>query len=156
MAVTGWIEASWIAQTLRGSGDVYMAVNAAHILGIGLLAGAIIPLDLRLLGLGGKYPLQVLAPFLSRCAAFGLALAMLTGAALWAVRPADYLGNAAFGWKMALLAAALIIAGLQHLSPGWRGVVSEGRVSWPARMMAGASLACWLAVLLAGRWIGFL
>ncbi|AXE66020.1 DUF2214 domain-containing protein [Hyphomonas sp. CACIAM 19H1] len=156
MAVTGWIEASWIAQALRGSGDVYMAVNAAHILGIGLLVGAIIPLDLRLLGLGRSYPLQVLAPFLSRCAALGLALALLTGAALWAVRPADYLGNAAFVWKMALLAAALVIVGLQHLSPGWRRVLAEGTVSLPVRLMAAASLACWLSVLLAGRWIGFL
>lgn len=154
--MTGWIEASWIAQALRGSGDVYMAVNAAHILGIGLLVGAIIPLDLRLLGFGRQYPLQVLASFLSRCAATGLALAMLTGAALWAVRPEDYLGNAAFVWKMALLAAALLIVSLQHIGPGWRRVVSEGTVSLPVRLMAAASLACWLAILLAGRWIGFL
>ena len=156
MAPPGWIEASWIAETLRSSSDVYMAVNAAHILGIGLLAGAIIPLDLRLLGLGRKWPLQVLAPFLSRCAAWGLTLAILTGAALWTVRPAEYLGNTAFVVKMLLLALALGVAGLQHLAPGWRRVLSEGTVSLPVRLLAGASLACWLSVLLAGRWIGFL
>ncbi|ABI76915.1 putative membrane protein [Hyphomonas neptunium ATCC 15444] len=156
MALPGWIEASWIAETLRSSSDVYMAVNAAHILGIGLLVGAIIPLDLRLLSVGRKWPLQVLAPFLSQCAAWGLALAILTGAALWAVRPAEYLGNTAFVVKMLLLALALGLVGLQHLGRGWRGVLSEGTVSLPVRLLAGASLACWLSILLAGRWIAFL
>lgn len=155
MTLLDWIEASWLADALRRNGDAYMLVNAAHILGLGLLIGAIIPLDLRLLGLGARAPLQVLATFLSRCAALGLGLAVLTGAALWAVRPEDYLGNSAFLWKMALLAVALAVAGLQHVGPGWRRVVSDGTVGTHVRLLASISLGCWLAVLLAGRWIGF-
>lgn len=157
MAFLGWIEASWLAQALQANGNAYMAVNAAHILGLALLAGAIIPLDLRLLcALGRSAPLQVLAPFLSRCAAAGLLLAMLTGAALWSVRPEDYLGNAAFLWKMAIFALAITVAGVQHLSPGWRRVLAEGTAGPGVRVLAGASLVCWLSMLIAGRWIGFL
>ena len=45
-ALEGWP----IAVLLRGSSVVYLLVNAAHILFIGLLLGAIVTLDLRLLG----------------------------------------------------------------------------------------------------------
>lgn len=50
MDFVAWIEGAALARTLRGSGNPYMVVNAAHILGIGLLLGAILPLDLRILG----------------------------------------------------------------------------------------------------------
>lgn len=156
MALPGWIETNWIAEALRQHGDLYMAVNAAHILGLALLIGAIIPLDLRLLGAWRSVPVQVVAPFLSRCAMAGLILAAMTGVMLWSVQPEAYLGNAAFRWKMFLLVAALVTAGLQHAGPGWRRVVDEGEVSASVRAFAGLSLFCWLAVLLAGRWIGFL
>jgi hypothetical protein len=49
-------------------------VNATHILGIGLI-GAILPLDLRLIGLLSSPPLETVAPFLLRAASIGLALA---------------------------------------------------------------------------------
>ena len=37
-----------IASLLRGSGTAYLLVNATHILGLALLIGSILPLDLRL------------------------------------------------------------------------------------------------------------
>lgn len=64
-----WPGALW----LQRSGTAYLLVSAAHILGIGLLVGAILPLDLRLLGLLRAAPLAVLAPFLTRVAGCGLA-----------------------------------------------------------------------------------
>lgn len=64
-----WLQATLPAATLRRSGTLYMVVNAAHILAIGLLVGAILPLDLRLAGFFRKVPVEILAPFLSRAAA---------------------------------------------------------------------------------------
>ena len=74
-AIGGWPGASWLQQ----SATAYLFVNAAHILGLAVLLGAILPLDLRLLGLFRRFPLEVLGPFLVRCAAAGLGLALLTG-----------------------------------------------------------------------------
>ena len=91
MSVVEWIGAWPGAVWLRDSGTAYLFVNAAHILGVGLLVGAIIPLDLRLLGLFRHAPLAVLAPFLSRAAATGAVLAILTGLWLFSVKPAEYL-----------------------------------------------------------------
>ncbi len=53
---------------LRGSVIAYACVNAAHILGLGLLIGAVTALDLRLLGAFRQVPLGPLADMLARIA----------------------------------------------------------------------------------------
>ena len=52
------------AALLRGSGPAYAAVSGAHILGIGLLLGAALPMDLRLIGAFSRVPQSVIVPFL--------------------------------------------------------------------------------------------
>lgn len=145
-AIGAWPGAIWLQQ----SATAYLFVNAAHILGIAVLLGAILPLDLRLLGCFRKYPAEVLVPFLVRSAAVGLGLALLTGAWLFSVKPGEYLANAAFQWKLGLLALALVNVGWQHW--GMRGGV---QASPAVRARAGFSLSLWVSVLVAGRWIGF-
>jgi len=149
--IAGWPGAQW----LRASSFAYPFVNAAHILGIGLLLGAILPLDLRLLGLFNAVPLRVIGPFLSRAAAVGAGLAALTGLWLFSVQPADYLGNPAFQVKAGLLALAVINIIAQHLGPQYREAVGGGRIGTMVRVHATLSVVLWLSVLVAGRWIGF-
>ncbi|WP_332683510.1 DUF6644 family protein [Bosea sp. (in: a-proteobacteria)] len=143
------------AALIRQSGTAYLFVNAAHILGIGLLVGAILPLDLRLLGFFRTAPLAAIGDFLSRAAAFGLALALTTGFWLFTVKPAEYLANDAFLWKLGLLALAMVNIGLQHAG-GFRKALAAGEVTAAIRIRAAASTMLWLGALLAGRWIGFL
>jgi len=145
-AIAGWPGAEW----LRQSATAYLFVNAAHILGIALLLGAILPLDLRLAGFLRRQPIEVLAPFLVRCAAAGLCFAVLTGAWLFSVKPDEYLANPAFRWKLVLLALALVNVGFQHW--GTRGGI---HVSPAVRARATLSVCLWISVLIAGRWIGF-
>ena len=144
-AIGGWPGASWLQQ----SATAYLFVNAAHILGLAMLLGAVLPLDLRLLGLFRRFPIEVLGPFLVRCAAAGLGLALLTGTWLFSVKPDEYLANPAFRWKLLLLTFVLINVGLQHRSPGFM------HSSAAVRVRAGISLGLWLSALVAGRWIGF-
>jgi hypothetical protein len=143
------------AVLLQRSGTAYLLVNAAHILGIGLLVGAILPLDLRLLGLFRAVPLPVLGPFLSRAAATGAVLAIVTGLWLFTVKPGEYLANSAFLAKAALLALALANVALQHGSRGFALAVAGGEVQPRVRLVALGSMLLWVAVLVAGRWIGF-
>ena len=147
-ALSAWPGAVWLQQ----SGTAYLFVNAAHILGIGLLLGGILPLDLRLMGLFGRTPLEILGPFLTRVAASGLAIALLTGAWLFTVNPAEYWVNDAFRWKAVLLGAAFINVVFQHrVTDTIRWIPTT-----VTRIRAGLSLGLWLGVLVAGRWIGFL
>lgn len=156
MPLVEWIGGWPGAVFIRDSGTAYLLVNATHILGVGLLVGAIIPLDLRLLGLFRHAPLAVLAPFLSRAAATGAVLAIVTGLWLFSVKPGEYLGNAAFLWKAGLLAVALANVVLQHANRHFAAAVAGGELRPTVRLVAACSILFWLSVLVAGRWIGFL
>ena len=156
MPLVEWIGAWPGAVWLRDSGTAYLFVNAAHILGVGLLVGAIIPLDLRLLGLFRYASLAVLAPFLSRAAAAGAVLAIVTGLWLFSVKPGEYLGNGAFLWKAGLLVVALANVALQHGNHRFAIAVAGGELPSAVRLVALCSILLWLSVLVAGRWIGFL
>lgn len=141
------------AVLLQRSGTAYLFVNAAHILGIGLLLGSILPLDLRLAGVLRASALPSIGPVLIRTAAVGLALALATGLWLFTVKPGEYLGNSAFLIKLGLLALALGNIALQHR--GLRPVLAGGKIGARVRLLAALSALLWLCVLVAGRWIGF-
>ena len=144
------------AVLLQRSGTAYLFVNAAHIASVGLLIGGILPLDLRLAGVLRGVPLSAIGPFLSRSAAVGVALAIATGLWLFTVKPTEYLANEAFLWKMGLLALALINVVVQHANRHYRRALEGGAVHSSVRVTAICSAMLWLAVLVAGRWIGFL
>lgn len=156
LAVVEWIGHWPGARWLQQSGTAYLFVNAAHILGLGLLLGAILPLDLRLVLGRPQAALSVLAPIAIRTAATGLAVAVLTGAWLFSVSPADYLENTAFRWKLLLLTLALVNVVVQHRQ--WRSLglpSATHALPMRVRVLAGVSALLWIATLIAGRWIGF-
>jgi hypothetical protein len=156
MELVQWIGLWPGAVLLRRFWVAYLFVNAAHILGIGLILGSILPLDLRLLGLFRWAPLAVLGPLLTRSAAAGVALAFLTGLWLFSVRPAHYLANAAFLSKLVLIALALTNVVLQHRNHHFRQALQTGQIHPSLRLAALVSALLWLSALIAGRWIGFL
>src|SRR5262249_41508379 len=142
-----WIGAWPGAVLLRASGTAWLLVDAAHILGVGLLVGAIVPLDLRLVGLFRGLPLALIVPFLSRAAAVGAALAVATGLWLFSMKPAEYLANDAFLWKAGLLALALANVAVQHANRGYAQALTGGAVRLTVRLAAIGSILMWLSVL---------
>ncbi|AIC26348.1 DUF2214 domain-containing protein [Rhizobium sophoriradicis] len=156
IAVLEWLSATMPAVALRRSATLYMFVNAGHILSIGLLVGAILPLDLRLAGCFRKVPAEIIAPFLSRAAGVGLAAAVVTGFCLFSVRAVEYAANPAFLTKLVLIGLGLLNLLAVHLGQGWKTLIATGLIRHGLRFSAALSAATWIAALLAGRWIGFL
>lgn len=150
------LAASPIAALLRGSGTAYLLVSASHILGIALLIGSILPLDLRLAGAFPRTPLPVIAPLLRGTALVGLSLAVITGFILFTANPGEYATNTGFRIKLLLLALAVLNATLVTRSRAWAQVLSGAAPTKALRLMAALSAILWLSILLAGRWIGFL
>ena len=130
-------------------------MNAAHILGIGLLVGGILPLDLHLIGLLRSSSLAVVGSLLLRVASTGLALALLTGLWLFSVKPHEYVTNPAFLTKLGLLAFALVNVALQHWGGRLRAALDGQGLHPRVRIVAALSALLWLSVLVAGPWIGF-
>lgn len=150
--MAGWPAAAF----LRGSVAAYALVNAAHIMGIGLLFGAIATLDLRLLGAFPGHPVAHLGPPLRRAAAGGLALAAGTGLLLFTTRPLAYAANPAFLAKLGLVAFGLLNVALLTRGRHWRAALAGAPVHPAVQGAALASLLAWAGAILAGRWIGFL
>ncbi len=146
--ILGVFEGSALAVALRGSTWAYPLVNAAHILGIALLVGAITPLDLRLMGVWRRTTLEELSRILIPVAAVGLALAMGAGALLFVTRAGEYAASSLFLAKIGLLTLGLSnVAGFRLL--GKRN--SEAT----RRLFGTTSLAIWIAVLILGRLVGY-
>jgi hypothetical protein len=152
------LQGTGFATALRQSFWVYPIVNAGHIVGLALLFGAIVPLDLRLLGVWRQVPLAALGRILLPVAIAGLVLAVSTGALLFSVRAGEYVAMPLFWLKFSLIAAAVANALLLRLSLAWTvHEQSELAGTLPRLQLAGAlSLGLWLAVIVAGRMIGYL
>ena len=151
------LQASGLSASLRASVWLYPLVNTGHVVGIALLFGAIVPLDLRLAGGFRSTPVKPLADTLIPVAVVGLVLALSTGALLFATRPLDYVAEPLFGIKLALLGAAVLNALLLRRQPRWRwlGIEPDAppRRSW--RVHGWLSILLWLGVISAGRLIGY-
>jgi hypothetical protein len=146
----GALEATDIARYLRRARWGYALLNAGHIFGIAMLVGALVPLDLRLMGLAWRRtPLPLVERLLRPTAAAGLGLAAATGFLLFASNAGEYAATRLFQLKMALVAlgaahALVHVRGFGHLSP--------------ARQRIGGfvSAVVWIAALICGRLLGFL
>ena len=136
----------------------YGVVNLGHILGIAMLFGAILILDLRMLGAWRALPLAALSRASVSAAAAGLTLAILTGIPMLATKAGDYIGNPFLLIKFPAIALALLNVIVLHRSAAWRAhrvralsPPEEGRLA----VHAALSLGLWLTVITAGRMIGY-
>lgn len=138
---------------LKASFYAYPLVNALHILAIGMLVGAVVLMDLRILGLARGVEREPFLRLMRVTAALAFAVAVLTGLALFSVRAREYAVNPAFQAKLALL----VLAGLNFGAFHWIAAPAAGApCRQAARALAALSIGLWLAVLVAGRFIGFL
>ena len=152
------LEATALASTLRDSVWVYPLVNAGHILGVALLVGSIIPLDLRLLCAWRSVPLAPLWRVLTRTAAAGLGLAIVFGSLLSITRATEYAASGFFIAKMAVVAAATVNAlALRIVAPDELSRMQSVPVkpSRRIRLAGGLSLVAWVTALTLGRLVGY-
>lgn len=149
-AVAATVEGLALAEWLRYSRWGYATVNTVHVFGIALLVGAVVPLDLRLLGFWRSVELGPLYRVLSRAAATGLAVAIASGLLLFAVRATEYAALDLFLVKIALVGAGLALAAILHFGADLPRLAPARQ-----RVVGAISLLLWPAVLVCGRLIAF-
>lgn len=155
----GWLEASALGESLRGAGVwVYGFVNLGHVLGVSMLVGAVIVLDLRLLGMWRAVPLQAIAVPTVPLAALGFALAATSGICMISVNGTEYIDNPFLLLKFPAIGVGLINALIVSFLPAWKQMgVRElsSRERRQLRLAGGISLLSWLAALTGGRMLGY-
>jgi hypothetical protein len=144
-----------LAVVLKNSVWIYPFVNTAHVVGIALLFGAIVPYDLRLLGLWPSVDAAALGRVLLPVAMTGFIVTVGAGGLLFITRAGDYLASPFFLAKMAMLALAVSSAGAALLLGPRMAPTRQGSTDPRLRLLAGLSILVWLAVITLGRLIGY-
>jgi hypothetical protein len=123
-------------------------VETFHIVGMTLLLGSVLILNLSILGVGLKKPAELakdVAPFFL----VGLATMLTTGIPMFMTSAAYYGPNPAFKIKMSVLVCAILLQVAIHKIPGMYAGRLLGKVT------AFLALLCWFTVAYAGRAIAF-
>ena len=132
-------------------------LESIHVLSSALLVGAILMVDLRLLGLAAlTYRASRMIEELIPWAWGAFCVATVTGVGMFMTRASAYIENPAFQIKLALLLLAGVNLALFQFRT-FRDIESwDNSAVTPvaARVAGAASLLLWAGVILAGRWIG--
>ena len=134
---------------LRAHVWAYPALEVVHIVGIALLLGNLMALEIRVWGGAAALPVKALARLSLGIALAGFALAAASGLLMFATQPAELLANRSFVLKMGLLTAAGCNAAWFH------GRGSLDKLDLVARIQMWVSTAIWLGVVACGRWIAY-
>lgn len=146
-----WLEGTALAQWVGLSLYAYPALLAIHITGLAIVVGIFFMRDLSLLGV-----VKVLAPpdfqKPGRLAYAGFLLNAVSGFMLFTSQASIFAASTSFRFKIAFIALGMILA--------WQiqkrlATVSEV-VSPNIRLLAAASLVCWISAIIAGRLIAYL
>jgi hypothetical protein len=138
--------AAWIS----ASTWAYPALEAMHIVGISMLVGSLLLLELRVWGFGVAIPVRDLSRLALSVSVAGFGLAAFSGLLMFASQPGELLANRAFLVKMGVLTVAGTNAALFHARDGLT------RLDAVARVQTAASVGLWIAVIILGRWIAYL
>ena len=136
----------------------YGVINLVHILGIILLFGSILILDVRLLGAWRQIPLAALSRPTTTMAQVGFILAVCSGIPMITVKSTDYIGNPFLLIKFPAIALALLNVWLVHRSPAWQAHRTRDLLPDERHRLAGGaalSLVFWLTAITSGRMIGY-
>jgi len=153
-----WLGHTSFSILIRRSTWAFATIEIVHLLGLAILGGAILIVDLRLLGVGmrrqsvSRTARELLPLLLS-----GLGAMLVSGALMLSAFPMKYYHSPAFRLKMVLLLLAIGFYFTLHLRVVKPSADdgAETRPSIWSKAAALASLALWLGVGLAGRAIGF-
>jgi hypothetical protein len=149
-------QTSW-AQDIAGSW-LFPLLETVHVFALVAVLGAIAVVDWRLIGFSSR---DVSVVRLSRQALpwtwAGFVLAVVSGALMFVGQAEEYVTNPAFQLKLLLMALAGLNMAAFHVFT-WKSVPAWDTRSAPpmaARAAGALSLAFWIGVVAAGRWIAF-
>jgi hypothetical protein len=149
LPVFEWMESTTVAQTIRHSAKLIALLESIHLIGLTLLLGTILMVDLSLLGLGiGRSPASRIARELKGWTAAGLVIMLLSGPLILSSEAIRCYKTPAFWTKMVLLGIAVTFHFTIHKSVVFEEPPApRQRAEWTAWL----SLGLWTSVALAGK-----
>jgi hypothetical protein len=154
-----WLQGSLLGHAMRESGVwTYGVVNLVHIVGVASLFGAVLLLDLRLLGAWRSISLTAITIPTVPIATTGFCIAATSGVCLFATRATEYAGNPFLYIKFCAIALGILNVLVLNLSSAWQAHRTRElsrREQSQLATVGGISLICWSTAIMAGRMIGY-
>ena len=148
-----WCNDTAVGTAVRESAWLFPVIEVFHLLALAVLGGAVLSVDLRLLGLGmTAVPVPRLAAAVRPWLLSSLVVIFVSGGLLFLSEALKCYENPAFWLKLAFLSLALLFAAFVRTR--W---IRDENESSPAggRLVALVSITLWTGVGVAGRSIGF-
>jgi hypothetical protein len=150
----------WLAQThigisMRDATWAFAIVEIVHLIALAIFGGAVLLLDLRLMGIGftSQSASRVAREFLPITLG-GIAVMFLTGTLLLASGPMRYYYNTPFRIKMWLFFFAVIVHFTLQIKVARRNRTQD-RATLGQKAAGAISLLLWSSIGIAGRAIGY-
>ena len=143
-----------MSQAYRDSLYLFAITQCLHLLAIATFMGAILIVDLRLLGLGvGQQSRAEIARNAQRILLWAGLAVLVTGIPQFTTNALSYSRSPLFIYKMWLIAAALVYTVTLRRSVA---NADEGRLSpWVSGIVGAVSIALWMGVTIGGRFITY-
>jgi hypothetical protein len=154
-AVLNTVEQTGLSMWLRNSDSIFgfYFVLLLHTLGLSLLVGPSIFIDLRMLGVAPDLPLRSLE-WLFKIMWTGLGINATTGILLLIAYPTKALTNPMFYIKLTLIAVSVSLV-LRIKRRVFDDVLSESAMIEKGKGMAKWSLGLWVGAITAGRLLAY-
>lgn len=143
----------WLGNAIRSSLWLFPVIEAVHLLGLCVLGGSLLVLDLRMLGVGlRRQSIATLAADVKPWLIGSIFVMVATGVSLFLSESVKCYYSQSFWVKITTLPVALLFTFTVR-----RRVAAAATADTSAltRMVATVSILLWFTVAAAGRWIGF-
>jgi Family of unknown function (DUF6644) len=152
-----WLAATSLSAIIKDVTWIIPLAQTLHILSVAAVFSSVCLIEAKLFGLSRNRSMQAVASTQLRWIWRGLVVLAITGLILIIGEPSRELLNNAFWTKMILLAAAITLAGafqiLINRDRPFPPAIRHGKAF--AVASAVFSLAIWVGIVTAGRWIAY-
>jgi uncharacterized membrane protein YhdT len=148
------LEHSWIGQSIQSSVWLFPVIESIHLVGLGVIAGSVLIVDMRLLGIGLRsQSVEEVAENARPWMIGSLALMFASGILLFLSEATKCYYSFPFWFKMSSLALAIVFT-FTLKSRIIRQKLDQ-RYPLLGKATAIVSMGLWFGVAWGGRWIGF-
>lgn len=148
-----WMETTWFGYVGKTWGGAFATIQAGHLVSLGVLGGAVLFSDGRLLGLYSSLPLRDVIDGSHQVFKWALAVVVFTGVFMVCGVAVKVYYLPVFWYKMLALSVGVLFAFYVRKPLVDRDLSDVSPLA--IKITAVASIMVWFTVAATGRWIGF-